>query len=109
MPGVARGHGTLKAARPEAWQWGGHMEGRVGRAEGLAKEVGARKPALGSQDPTGCTEQCKALTFHPPRVLPSQPPLQAAWSPLCWVGSWAPGLPASFKAGPLLLPGVQER
>lgn len=38
MPGVARGHGTLKAARPEAWQWGGHMEGRVGRAEGLAKE-----------------------------------------------------------------------
>lgn len=30
MPGVARGHGTLKAARPEAWQWGGHMEGRVG-------------------------------------------------------------------------------
>lgn len=83
MPGVARRCGTLKVGRPEAWQWGGYMESRAGRAEGLAREVGARKPTPGSWDPAGCAEQHRAPTSHSLRV-----PGALTRSPLCWVGSW---------------------
>lgn len=62
MPGVARRRDTRKVVRSEAWQWGGYVEGSTGQAEGLASEVGAKKPTLGSQDPAGCAERDRAPT-----------------------------------------------
>lgn len=105
MPGVARRRGTRKVARSEAWKWGGYVEGSTGQAEGLASEVGAKKPTLGSQDPAGCAERDR----DPLQSLPCRLPGALESSPLCWVGSWVPGLPTPFKAAPLLLAGAQKR
>lgn len=101
MPGVARRRGTQKVARSEAWQWGGYVEGSTGQAEG--QRGGSQETYTWLSGPCWLCRvgQGTRCSCRLPGALES--------SPLCWVGSWVPGLPTPFKAAPLLLAGAQKR
>lgn len=78
----------LQAAWPVAWQQAGCVEGRVGRAEGLAGEVRAGGAALGSQTLLVTHRGGGAPTSHPP--VPCT---------VCPAGRWEPGTQAPLPAG----------
>lgn len=103
---MARGHGTPKSGQAQGGMHGSVVGTWRAKREGLKDwEAGARRPAPGSQDLAGGAEQAG----HPPSTACPAGHLCAGMQPPLLGGFLVPGLPTFPKAGPLLLPGAEER